>query len=245
MDLYLWLAGSAAFLVGLSKGGLPAVGMLAVPVLSMVMSPVKAAVLLLPVFVASDVMGLWLYRRDYSAANLRILIPAALAGVLLGWATASMVSDRVITGMIGAMGVGFCLNTWLRRSSKAAPQGVSRAKGGFWGVLCGFTSFISHSGAPPFQIYMLPQRLPQAVFAGTSTLLFAVVNAAKILPYQALRPYSLQSLGDAALLVPFAMGGALAGAWLVRRISTVLFYRIVQLSLFAVSLKLLADAWRG
>jgi uncharacterized protein len=245
MDIYLWLAGTAAFLVGLSKGGLPAVGMLAVPVLSMVMSPVKAAVLLLPVFVISDFMGLWLYRREYSAVNLRILIPAALGGVLLGWATASMVSDRAITGMIGAMGVGFCLNTWLRRNSDVPARPPSRTRGSFWGVLVGFTSFISHSGAPPFQIYMLPQRLPQTVFAGTSTLLFAAVNAAKIIPYQALRPYSLQSLGDAAVLVPFALAGALAGAWLVRRISTGLFYRIVQASLFAVSLKLLADALRG
>ena len=56
------------------------------------------------------------------------------------------------------------------------------AAGILWGTLAGFTSFISHAGAPPFQIYVLPQRLPKLVFAGTSTILFATINAAKIVP---------------------------------------------------------------
>ena len=90
-----------AFLVGLSKGGLPAIGMLSVPLLSLVMSPMKAAVLLLPIFVISDMAGIWLYRRHFSAVNLRILVPAGIVGVLIGWGTASLVSERAITFLIG------------------------------------------------------------------------------------------------------------------------------------------------
>ena len=245
LDTFFFLAGLAAFLVGLSKGGLPAVGMLAVPLLSLLMSPVKAAVLLLPIFVISDVMGMWLYRRDYSAANLRILIPAGILGVVVGWLTASMVSDRVITFLIGAMGVAFCLNLWLRDQTKILAQPAQPLKGWFWGTVAGFTSFISHAGAPPFQVYMLPQKLPKAEFAGTATIVFAVINAAKILPYQNLRPYSAETLWSAAGLIPFALVGAVLGAYLTRRIADVWFYRIVQISLFGVSLKLLADVALG
>nr|WP_315464222.1 sulfite exporter TauE/SafE family protein [uncultured Rhodoferax sp.] len=241
-DALFGLAGLAAFLVGSSKGGLPAVGMLAVPILSMAMSPVQAAVLLLPIFVISDMAGVWLYRREFSAPNLKILIPAGIAGVGVGWATASMVSDRAIMLMIGMVGVGFCLNIWLRKQNAAAAQPPHRGKGWFWGTLAGFTSFISHAGAPPYQVYMLPQKLPKAAFAGTSTIVFAVINAAKIIPYQNLRPYSADSLQYAAWLVPFALTGALAGAYLTRRLADQWFYRLVQLSLFAVSLKLIADA---
>jgi len=46
-------------------------------------------------------------------------------------------------------------------------------------------------------------------------------------------------------LIPFALVGAVAGAYLTRRIADVWFYRIVQISLFGVSLKLLADAMLG
>jgi uncharacterized membrane protein YfcA len=244
-DTFFFLAGLAAFLVGLSKGGLPAVGMLAVPLLSLLMSPVKAAVLLLPIFVISDVMGMWLYRRDFSAANLRILIPAGILGVFVGWLTASMVSDRVITFLIGGMGVAFCLNLWLRDQTKVLAQPAQRLKGWFWGTVAGFTSFISHAGAPPFQVYMLPQKLPKAEFAGTATIVFAVINAAKIWPYQNLRPYSAETLWSATGLIPFALVGAVAGAYLTRRMADVWFYRIVQVSLFGVSLKLLVDAALG
>jgi hypothetical protein len=244
-DALFFLAALAAFLVGSSKGGLPAVGMLAVPVLSLAMSPVLAAALLLPIFVVSDVAGLWLYRRDYSAANVRILVPAGVAGVLVGWLTAAWVSERAITLLIALLGLGFCLNLWLRKNRDAPPRPAQRAKGWFWGTLAGFTSFISHAGAPPFQVYMLPQQLPKAAFAGTSTIVFAVINAAKIIPYQHLRPYSAAVLSQAAALVPFALVGAVAGAYLTRRVSQRWFYLLVQLSLFGVSLKLLADALLG
>lgn len=243
MDGTLVLGLLAACLVGLSKGGLPMIGMLAVPVMSLVMSPVKAAVLLLPIYVISDAVGVWLYRKDYSAPNLRVLVPAGVVGVLIGWGTASMVSDRVITCLLGLMGVAFCLNAWIRRRALPEAQGVSLVKGGFWGAVAGFTSFISHAGAPPFQIYMLPQKLSKTQFAGTSTLFFALINAAKIVPYQALRPYTWDGLREAALLIPAALLGTFLGAQLTRRLSDRWFYRLVQVGLFVVSVKLLFDAW--
>lgn len=245
MTISLALSALAALLVGMSKGGLPAIGMLAVPLMSLFMSPVQAAVLLLPIYVLSDVMGMWLYRRDYSRANLRILIPAGVFGVFMGWLTASYVSDRAITLMIGAMGVAFCLNTWLRNQANRPARPAHVLRGGFWGILSGFTSFISHAGAPPFQLYMLPQKLPKAEFAGTATIVFAVINFAKIWPYQNLRPYAADTLWHALTLVPFALVGAVAGAWLTRKIADVWFYRVVQISLFVVSLKLLFDAGRS
>jgi len=73
----------AAFLIGLSKGGLPAVAMLSVPILSLTMSPLVAAVLLLPIYILSDLVSVWLYRREYSIENIRILIPAGILGVII------------------------------------------------------------------------------------------------------------------------------------------------------------------
>jgi uncharacterized membrane protein YfcA len=240
IDTYFVLAGLASLLVGLSKGGLPTVGMLAVPLLSLFMSPIKAAVLLLPIYIISDMVSVWLYRKNFSAPNLKILLPSGILGVLIGWLTASVTSDSAVKLMIGCMGVGFCLNTWLRKTAQDK-QPADRKKGWFWGTLAGFTSFISHAGGPPFQIYMLPQRLPKIEFAGTATLLFAVINAAKILPYQMLQPYSSDDLMRAAELIPFALIGTFLGAYLTKKIADVWFYRLVQASLFAMSIKLIAD----
>lgn len=236
---YLPYAALGALLVGLSKGGLPSTGTLAVPILSLVISPIKAATLLLPIYVISDIVGVWLYRKSFSSWNLKVLMPAGVFGVSVGWLTAAITSEKMVTLMIGLIGVMFCLNVWLRKKSVNEPKPPKLLPGIFWGALSGFTSFISHAGAPPFQVYVLPQQLPKAVFAGTATLVFAVINLAKILPYQNLRPYSGVDLMDAAVLIPFAIGGTFLGAVLTKKISDVLFFRLVQIGLFGVSLKLI------
>ncbi|WP_397246453.1 TSUP family transporter [Paracoccus mutanolyticus] len=66
LDIWGWtLAIVAAFAVGLAKGGLSMVGVIAVPLMALVMSPVQAAGILLPVYVASDIGGLVAFRRDF------------------------------------------------------------------------------------------------------------------------------------------------------------------------------------
>jgi len=243
---FLLIASISALLVGLSKGGLPAIGILAVPILSLLISPVKAAALLLPIYIVSDVVGVWLYRHQFSARNLKILIPASVFGIFVGWLLAAYLSDRMVALMVGLLGLGFCLNTWLNRGRHIdAPKPASLPKGLFWGSICGFTSFVSHAGGPPFQIYALPQGLPKAVFAGTSTILFAVINLAKLPPYMQLRPYSMADLKAAALLVPAALIGTVLGAWLTRRIADKVFFLTVQVALFAISCKLIFDGLRS
>jgi uncharacterized membrane protein YfcA len=242
---YVVLASLAAVLIGMSKGGLPLVGMMSVPVLSLVMSPVKAAVLLLPLFVISDAVGVWLYRKQYSLVNLKILIPAGIAGVLFGWLTATMISEQTIKFLIGLVGVSFCLQTWFKRGQDHAPKTAHWPKGLFWGSAAGFTSFIAHAGGPPFQIFVLPQKLPKAEFAGTATILFAIINAAKIVPYQNLSPYSEEDFWKIAVLVPFALLGTFLGAYLTKRIADAWFFKLVQVGLFLLSIKLIHDAIFG
>lgn len=245
LNQYLVLASFAAVLIGMSKGGLPLVGMLSVPVLSLVMSPVKAAVLLLPLFVISDAVGVWLYRKNYSWVNLKILVPAGIAGVLIGWMTAAMISELTIKFLIGLVGVSFCLQTWFKRGPSDMPQLASLPKGIFWGGVAGFTSFIAHAGGPPFQIFVLPQKLPKAEFAGTATILFAIINLSKILPYQNLSPYTADDFWKVLVLVPFALLGTFLGAYLTKRIADAWFFRLVQTGLFVLSLKLIWDAVAG
>lgn len=237
---YILVATLAAFAVGLSKGGLPAVGALAVPVMALQISPVVAAGLLLPIYVASDALGLWLYRREYDRRNLRILIPAGLLGVAIGWATAHAISEQRVMLFVGLVGLFYCLSSWLRRET-ATPQPADLPRGIAWGTLVGFSSFVAHSGAAPFQVYVLPQRLQKMVFAGTSTILFAIINFAKIVPYWALGQMNLGTLESALLLIPVAMVGAVAGVHATRLLPEKLFFELVKIALFLISLKLVWD----
>ncbi|MCW3782755.1 sulfite exporter TauE/SafE family protein [Defluviimonas salinarum] len=227
----------AAVLVGLSKGGLPVVAMLGVPVLALVVPPVTAAGLLLPVLIASDVFGLWAYRRVFDRRVLAILTPAAVLGIGFGWLTAAQVSERLVTGIVGAIGLVFALNLLLRPAPPAAPGPARVGPGLFWGAVAGYTSFVSHAGAPPYQVYVLPLRLEKAAFAGTATVFFAFVNAVKLVPYWALGQLSPANLGVAAVLMLPAVASVFAGVWLVRVIPTELFFRLVTWALLLISLK--------
>ena len=59
----------AALIVGLSKGGLASMAAIAVPMLALFMNPVQAAATLLPVYIVTDWVGVWLYRKHYSKRN--------------------------------------------------------------------------------------------------------------------------------------------------------------------------------
>lgn len=239
--LVIAMAMMAAFLVGISKGGLPSVGAVAVPFLAMVMSPVTAAALLLPVFVASDMVGLYIYRREYSARNLAILTPAAIGGIAIGWYFSASLSPEFIGLLVGLVGVLFCLNVWFGARFRAETRGADVPRGLFWGAVTGFTSFVSHTGAPPFQMYVLPQKLPKMVFAGTSTILFAIVNAVKLVPYWELGQFSSFDTSLLLWLAPTAILGTFAGRRLTEYIPDWLFYRIIQIALMILSLKLILD----
>ena len=232
----------ASALVGMSKGGLPVVAMLSVPLLALVVPPVAAAGLLLPVYIVSDMFGLYAYRQAYDRKLLAILAPAATVGVGIGWATAAVVPERLVIGLIGLIGIVFALRLLLRRG----PQGPARkprvVPGLFWGAITGFTSFVSHAGGPPYQVYVLPLRLEKAVFAGTTTVLFAYVNAIKLIPYWALGTLTFDDLKIATVLMVPASISVFAGVALVKILPERLFFQIVTWALLAVSLRLL---WEG
>ncbi len=231
----------AALLVGASKGGLPIVGVLSVPVMAQVMPPVAAAAMLLPVYIVSDVVGLWAYRKQYDRRNLIILLPAMVFGVGVGWATAHVTQEWMVTLLIGVIGLFYCATAVMKRKD-AAPKPADVPRGLFWGTVTGFTSFVSHTGGPPYQMYVLPQKLEKMVFAGTSTIAFAIINMVKVVPYWALGQFNPGNLKLAALLSPVAIAGALLGYRLTAIIPEKLFFRFVEVALFLLSLKLIYGA---
>ena len=245
-DFWFWiLAVLSALFVGASKGGLPLIGMMAVPLMALQISPVVAAGLLLPIYIISDMYGLWIYRKLYNVRNIAILVPAAAIGIGVGWATASITKEAVVTILVGVIGLAYCIDAILKARRNLPPRPADVPRGLFWGSITGFTSFVSHAGAPPYQMYVLPQRLEKMVYAGTSTITFAIINLLKLPPYWFLGQVNVDSLRIAVILAPIAIIGAFAGFRLTKIIPEKAFYRFVEVALFVVSLKLIYDGVVG
>jgi hypothetical protein len=239
------LAVLAAFFVGLSKGGLPMAGAIAVPLLALQISPVVAAGLLLPVYVVSDMFGLYAYRKEFNRRVLVIIASSATLGIGIGWATAAWVDDRWVTLIVGLIGLAFVVNQLVHHRTPREPQPARLAPGLFWGTITGFTSFVSHSGGPPYQVYTLPLKMSRTLFAGTATVSFAYINAVKLVPYFFLGQINLESLKIAAMLAVPAALAVYLGVWLVKVMSERLYFVLIVGMLFVLSLKLVWDGITG
>lgn len=246
-DLYFWaIAALAVLIVALSKSGLlGSLGLVGVPLLSLVMPARDAAGMLLPLLLVMDVIAVWTYRKEADWRILRIMLPGAAVGTIIGWVLWSFVSDAMVLLFVGVLTLLFVLDAILPLRKKLEGLPPSRPWGTFWGGAAGFTSFISHTGGPPFQIYVLPQKLSPVLFSGTSAFFFAIVNTAKLIPYGFLGQLNISNLSHAAILTPLAIVGVIAGVWLVRRISVKRFYQITYWLVFLLALKLIYDGAVG
>ena len=242
-DLYFWsIAVLAVLIVALSKSGLVgSLGLVGVPLLSLVMPARDAAGMLLPLLLVMDAIAVWTYRKDADWRILRIMLPGAFVGTAIGWALWSVVSDAMVLLFVGVITLIFILDALLPLRKKLEGLPPSRPWGTFWGGFAGFTSFISHTGGPPFQIYVLPQRLTPVNYSGTTAFFFAIVNSAKLIPYFFLGQLNVSNLTHAAFLAPVAIVGVLLGVFLVRRISVKRFYQLTYWLVFLLALKLIYD----
>ncbi len=104
---------------------------------------------------------------------------------------------------------------------------------------------IANIGAPPFQIYVTPQRLPRDVFVGTMAIFFAVVNWVKVPPFIALGQFTRETLLTSVVLFPLAIAATWAGVLLVRRVSADHFSRMIYGLMMLIGVKLIWDGIAG
>jgi hypothetical protein len=228
----------AVTFLGLSKGGFAGVGLLSTPLVALVLPPLQAAAILLPILILQDIISVYVYRNDWDAKNLKVMLPGALLGIGVAWLLAAHVSDAYVRLAVGGIALGFVLNHWFGREH-ACSQRLALPVGLFWGGVSGFASMLCQAGGPPFQVYVMPQHLQKMTFVGTMAIFFAAINVIKIFPYFALGQFSTTGLVTSIILVPLAVVTNFLGIWLVRVVPTVLFYRISYTLVFIISLALI------
>ncbi|MGO4705004.1 sulfite exporter TauE/SafE family protein [Microvirga sp. 2MCAF38] len=233
----------AVVLMGMAKGGFSGLGLLSLPLMALVVSPVQSAAIMLPILMVQDVVTVWAYRKTWDLRNILILLPSGIVGIVTAYLLAAKVSDEAVTLAVGVISVAFAIRRLVLERRTRAPEATKAdvPRGLFWGLITGFTSMIAHAGGPPFQIYVMPQRLPRDVFVGTGAVYFAINNWLKVPPYLALGQFTPENMATAAALFPVAIFSTWAGVKLVRRVTGEHFYTIVYILLVLVGTKLIVD----
>lgn len=248
--LFYLLAVPSVVALGLSKGGFVGVGQMATPMLALVMPPLEAAAIILPIMLVQDATAMWVYRKDWNGRILAIMIPGAIVGIGIAWALAAHISDAAVRVFIGVTTIAFVLSSWIGPTRIGTDVGSASVPGGvFWGALSGFTSTLCQVGGPPYQIYVLSQNLSKMTFVGTTAFFFAIVNALKVIPYFALGQFSSTGLGTSLALLPLAIASNALGFWVVRITPQEVFFKITMVLMFVISIELLrsgvTDILRG
>ena len=244
-DLHFFIfAIPAVILVGLAKGGFSGLGALGTPLLAIGSDdPVRAAAILLPILLVQDVVGVMAFRKSWDGGVLRAMVPGAIVGIGLGYWLAAAVSADAVMAALGFVSIlfGGC-RLWADRGGRIVASSNSPGwVGSLFGVITGFTSQIAHAGGPPFQMWVMPRRLPRDVFVGTSAIFFALINWIKLPAYLALGQFTRDNLVATAMLLPVAVLASLAGVRLVRKVAVERFYTIVYLLMIVAGAKLLLD----
>ena len=250
--LFYLVAVPAVMFLGLSKGGFTGLGMIATPLLALVVPPLEGAAILLPILICQDAISVWTYHRAWSAWNLKVLLPGSVFGVAAGWLFARYLSNAAIELTVGSIALVFVVYMWLGawlRAYLGRPAAKARrphpAMGVLWGALSGFTSTLVQVGGPPFQIHMLPQRLDKLTLVGTTVIFFAILNWMKVIPYFALGQFSARNFATSAVLLPLAVAANFLGVWLVHKTPTEHFYRIAYMLMAVIAVALLWQGARG
>lgn len=240
----------AVILTGLSKGGLGgAMAMLGVPIMAIAMPPIQAAAILLPILIVMDIFSLWSWRKDFDLKLLKIMLPGAVVGIAIGGLTAAYVSENLVRLIVGIIAVSFVIYflamKFANRAKEQSPKDANTLAGRFWGAVAGYTSFVSHAGGPPYQVYTLPLGQTPRIYTGTSVRFFFIVNVIKLIPYFALGQFDTTNLQSSMVLMPIAVVATLCGAWIVKRMSAKVFFPFMYTLMFLTGVKLIYDGFMG
>lgn len=248
-DPLFYLVGyPAVFLIALSKGafggGLAIIG---VPLLSLVMSPIEAAIVVAPLVSFMDFFALGAFGpKTWSKPDLTWLIPGLLVGILIGYVFFTYVDPRLVGFGIGAITLAFAADYFLRtRGKTSGGRPVSPPLALLAGFASGFTSFVAHAGGPPSQMYLLSRGLNKTVYAGTNLALFFLGNLVKLLPFGVLMWAEPRTFWAAVVLAPVVPIAVWLGKQLHDRLEQrrLFFWCYVLLSVAAI--KLIYDAIRA
>ena len=233
------VAALAAYSVGLSKTGIPGLGVLAVALFASVLPARESTGIVLIVLIAADIVSVLAYRRQASWPHLWRIMPWAAIGIVAGWLIMgridSLTTQRLIGGILSLIVIIQVARKWQGRKALATgtqqttvdpPDEEKRPHpilAPLAGISAGITTMIANAAGPIMVLYLLAMGLPKMVFMGTSAWYFFILNLFKI-PFSAnLGLINLDSLRQSLLLAPFAMAGAVTGRLIIRFIDQALF----------------------
>lgn len=229
-----------ALMVGISKTGLPGIGILTIPIMAMVFPAKLSTGLLLLMLAFADIFAVLYYRRHANWHHVWRLLPWALLGIGAGSIVIRYISDDQLRPAIGfiillLLGVNYWRNSKPELAGRIPNHWSFAAALGF---TAGFTTQIANAAGPVMAIYLLAMQLPKNEYIGTGAWYFLILNWLKIVLFVWDGRITMAAVKVDLVMMPILAAGAFIGVILLKKISQVWFERIVQILALVAALKL-------
>lgn len=242
LELSGWIVVAlCAVMVGVTKTGIPGLGILGVPLMAIAIPARQSVGVLLGILILADLFAIVYHRRNAKWGHVLRLLPAAFAGIVAGYFGLKMVDDEQLKPIIGGIVlVMLGINYWRTRTKgKDAPVPTQWWFAVGLGFMAGVTTMMANAAGPIMIIYLLAMRLPKIEFVGTGAWFFFVVNWLKV-PFSAnLELMTAASVKLDLMMLPFIAVGAVIGIFFLKRIPQKAFIAVVQILAAAAAVKLL------
>ena len=232
LEVWQWIFGiSAALIVGVSKTGVPGVGILVVTLLAAAFGGRQSVGIMLPMLIFADCFAVAWYHRHTQWDKLTRLFPWVIVGMAVGaismWLIGKSDSTKDIMGMTIGILIILMLVLHLARghlSDRLTPHSKIGVAG--TGVFAGLTTTVSNAAGPIMSIYLAALGMSKKEFVGTSAWYFFAINVSKVPIYIVLtylnpaKPIMTRhSLIIDAVLTPGILAGVFIGKWILPHIS--------------------------
>ena len=232
----------AIILFGIAKSGLGgSIALISIPLMTLSMSLTEALAIMLPILIFSDFIAVYRFRKEFDLETLKLIIPSAAIGIIIGSFTFSYFSEDLLKSLIGLMGFLFASHYFIFKKDKIKPHKKNKVKGSICTIVAGFTSFCVHAGGTPTSIYLLPLRLKKEIYVGTRIIFFTFVNLIKLPLYVYLSMVNLETFSHSLMLMPLAIIGIFIGYRILKIIEENLFYNTIYVLILVTSSKLIYD----
>ena len=232
----------AIILFGIAKSGLGgSVSLISIPLMTFVMPLNQALAILLPILIFSDFISAYKFRKEFDLNTLKLMVPFAAIGAIIGASTFSYFSESYLKFILGVMGFVFAFHYFFLKKDANKPVAANYFKGAICSAVAGFTSFCAHSGGTPTSIYLLPLRLKKEIYVGTRIIFFTCINLVKLPFYLYLSMVNTSSFTQSLILLPLSVFGIFVGYKLLKIIEESLFYNAIYILILVASTKLIMD----
>ncbi|MDR1923606.1 MAG: sulfite exporter TauE/SafE family protein [Planctomycetaceae bacterium] len=210
----------AAAFFGMSKTGVPGLGILGVIVMLSAFEGAEklSSGAVLPLLVIADSFAVWYYWRGADWKRIRFMLPSVFIGLIGGTIFLYWVNDHNFKIFLSVLVVVLVSFEIVRKLFRLTMVPKSKIFAWIMGLLAGFATQAGNAAGPVMSVYLAAQNMNKKDFMGTWAVFFFIINVTKLPLIGGIIPNLNMITLDTILLDFILLPGLLVGVLVGRRV---------------------------